>query len=144
MEIRAITKSYFVAPQIETSDIPAIVEAGFKTVICNRPDAEVPPSHQAGALETAVRAAGLTFHCLPLTHQTMTPDNIAKQMEFARSEGPVLAYCASGTRCTVAWAIGCATEGQDVDQILSAAEEGGYQLAGLRPTLEALSNIGDE
>ena len=139
MDIHAITDSYFVTPQIEAGDLPAIVEAGFKTVICNRPDGEVPPSLQAQAIEAAVLAAGLKFHCLPLTHQTMTPDVIAQHMTFARSEGPVLAYCASGTRCTVAWSIGCATEGQDIDQILAAAEAGGYQLAGLRPTLEAVA-----
>ena len=111
--------------------------AGFKTVICNRPDGEVPPSHQAKAVKVAVRAAGLEFHILPLTHQTMTPDVIAQHMVLSRLAGPVLAYCASGTRCTVAWAIGSAAEGKDINQILSAAEAGGYQLSGLRPTLEA-------
>jgi uncharacterized protein (TIGR01244 family) len=139
MEIKAITDQYFVTPQISVGDVPAIVEAGFKTVICNRPDAEVPPSHQTQALEAAVCAAGLTFHALPLTHQTMTPDVIAQQMAFSRSEGPVLAYCASGTRCTVAWAIGCTAEGQDIDQTLSAAQAGGYSLDSLRPTLEDIA-----
>lgn len=136
MDTREITENYFVAPQIEVADIPAIVEAGFKTVVCNRPDSEVPPSHQALAIETAVRAAGLEFHVLPLTHQTMTSDIVATQMKLSRGTGPVLAYCATGTRCTVAWAIGSASEGKDIDQILAIAEKGGYQLAGLRPTLE--------
>lgn len=139
MDIKAITEHYFVTPQISVGDVPAIVEAGFKTVICNRPDTEVPPSHQAQALEAAVCAAGLEFHVLPLTHQSMTPDVIAQQMTLSRSEGPVLAYCASGTRCTVAWAIGCAAEGQNINQILSAAHAGGYPLEGLRPTLEDIA-----
>ena len=139
MEIKAISKDYFVAPQISVSDVPAIVKAGFKTVICNRPDTEVPHSHQAHALEAAVCSAGLEFHVLPLTHQTMTPDVIVQQMALSRLDGPVLAYCASGTRCTVAWAMGKAIEGQKIDHILSAAEAGGYQLEGLRPTLEALA-----
>jgi uncharacterized protein (TIGR01244 family) len=139
MEINAITEHYFVTSQISVGDIPAIVEAGFKTVICNRPDGEVPPSHQAQVLETAVCAAGLEFHALPLTHQTMTLDVIARQMALSRSEGPVLAYCASGTRCTVAWAIGSTVEGQDIDQVLSKAQAGGYPLEGLRPTLEEIA-----
>ena len=139
MKIKAITDHYFVTPQISVDDVPAIVESGFKTVICNRPDREVPPSHQAHTLEAAVRAAGLEFHALPMTHQTMTPDVIAQQMTLSRSDGPVLAYCASGTRCTVAWAIGSAVEGQDIDQILSATQAGGYPLEGLRPTLEEVA-----
>ena len=98
MKFKAITDHYFVTPQISVDDVPAIVESGFKTVICNRPDREVPPSHQSHTLEAAVRAAGLEFHALPMTHQTMTPDVIAQQMALSRSDGPVLAYCASGTR----------------------------------------------
>jgi uncharacterized protein (TIGR01244 family) len=60
-------------------------------------------------------------------------------MALSRSEGPVLAYCASGTRCTVAWAIGSTVEGQDIDQVLSKAQAGGYPLEGLRPTLEEIA-----
>jgi uncharacterized protein (TIGR01244 family) len=143
MDIRTITDSYCVSPPIDAEDLPAIAKAGFKTVICNRPDGEVPPSHQAKAIETAALAAGLEFHILPLTHQTMTPEIISKQMELSRLDGPVLAYCASGTRCTVAWSIGSASEGADIDQILSAAEKGGYQLDSLRPTLEAVFKTAD-
>lgn len=138
MEIRTITDTYLVTPQICVDDLPQIIEAGIKTILCNRPDTEVPPSHQAEAIEAAAVAAGLMFHILPLTHQSMTPDVIAQQMEYARSEVPVLAYCASGTRCTVAWAIGSAGEGHDIDQILSTTEQAGYPLEGLRSTLEAV------
>ncbi len=139
MEIRQITPKYNVSPQIDVEDIPALKEAGITTVICNRPDGEVPPSHQAAAIEAAVTGAGLTFRPLPLTHQTMTPQNIAQQMAFIEaSEGPVLAYCASGTRSSVVWALGQAGQ-QDTDAILKAVAAAGYDLEGLRPTLENLA-----
>lgn len=137
MDIRQITDSYFVTPQIAVEDIPAIAEAGFTTIICNRPDAEVPPSHQAAALAQAAEAAGLVFEVLPLTHQTMTEDNIAKQSAFiAGSTGPVLAYCASGTRSSVIWALGQAGQ-MSADTILTRTTAAGYQLEALRPRLEA-------
>ena len=111
MDIRQITPDYFVSPQIDPADLPAIAEAGFTRVICNRPDAENPPSHQADVMAQAAQDAGLDFKVLPLTHQTMTPDNVAAQMGFvADAPGKVLAYCASGTRCTVIWALGQAPE----------------------------------
>ena len=116
------------------------MQAGFKAVICNRPDSEVPPSHQSAALENAARASGLEFYTLPLTHQTMTTEIVSQQMALSRLTGPVLAYCATGTRCTVAWAIGSANEGGEVDAILSVAQAAGYQLEGLRPTLDAIVN----
>ena len=137
-----ITPRYSVSPQISVEDIPSIVSAGYTTVICNRPDPEVPPSHQAAAIETAAKEAGLSFHILPLTHQTMTPENIAAQGSFVEaSDGPVLAYCASGTRCSIAWALGNVRD-LGVDAVLQATASAGYDLAGLKPQLDVLSQSG--
>ena len=139
MDIRQITPTYFVAPQLDPADMADIAAAGITAIICNRPDEEVPPPFQADALEAAAKAAGLDFVRLPLTHQTMTPPNVAKQMEHAASsDGPVLAYCASGTRSTVVWCFGQAGE-MATDDILTAARMGGYDLENLRPTLDAIA-----
>lgn len=139
MRPRELTDHYHVSPQIDPEDAPAIKAAGYDLVICNRPDSEVPPSHQAETMRAAVEAAGLRFEVLPLTHQTMTAENILKQSELIDSaEGPVLAYCASGTRCSVVWAMGQA-EGLGADGVLKAAARAGYDLSGLRPTLETLA-----
>ncbi|CUI01176.1 TIGR01244 family sulfur transferase [Leisingera aquaemixtae] len=140
MDARVITPRYSVSPQISAEDLPAIAAAGYKTVICNRPDEEVPPSHQADAIRDAAEAAGLRFEVLPLTHQTMTPENVAAQREFYESsDGPVLAYCASGTRSSVVWALGQASE-LSADDILQKTAAAGYQLDGLRPALDSLAN----
>lgn len=137
MDIRQITPRYSVTPQISVEDLPAIKAAGFTRVICNRPDEENPPSHQAAAIEAAAKEQGLDFVVLPLTHQTMTPDNIAKQADLAETAGgPVLAYCASGTRSTVAWALGQAGK-MSADDILTTTAKAGYMLNQLRPQLEA-------
>lgn len=120
-------------------DVPAIVDAGFTTVICNRPDAEVPPSHQAASIRAAVEGAGLTFLELPLTHQTMTPENVAQQRAWIDgAEGPILAYCASGTRCSVVWSLGQVGD-LSVDEIMQTTQNAGYDLSGLRPTLDAIA-----
>lgn len=135
MDARVLTPRYSVSPQISAEDLPAIAEAGYKMVICNRPDEEIPPSHQAEAIRAAAEAAGLRFEVLPLTHQTMTPENVALQRElYESSEGPVLAYCASGTRCSVVWALSQARD-MSADDILQKTEAAGYQLDGLRPVL---------
>lgn len=139
MNMRKITDKYHVSPQIAVEDIPALQAAGVTDVICNRPDGEVPIPLQAAAIGAAVEAAGMTFHVLPLTHQTMTPENIGRQFELVdAAKGPVLAYCASGTRCTVVWALSQAGS-MPVEDILKNAAEAGYDLAGLAPTLAARS-----
>ncbi|MGI3168460.1 TIGR01244 family sulfur transferase [Pseudooceanicola sp. C21-150M6] len=135
MDIRQITPRYSVSPQIAPEDMAAIKAAGFTTVICNRPDAENPPEWQAAAMQAAAEAAGLTFTYIPLTHQTMTPDNIALQASAAAA-ATTLAYCASGTRSTVIWSLQQAGEGAPADEILATAAKAGYDLSGLRPRLE--------
>ncbi|MDA7965491.1 TIGR01244 family sulfur transferase [Ruegeria sp.] len=138
MEIRPITPRYAVSPQISVEDVPAIAEAGFVKVICNRPNAEVPPNQQSDAIGEAVRAAGMEYEVLELTHQTMTPENVALQRDLAEScAGPVLAYCASGTRCSVVWALG-QCDRLSTDEILDATGKAGYALDGLRPALDQL------
>jgi uncharacterized protein (TIGR01244 family) len=139
MDMRQITPRFFAAPQISPEDMPQIAAAGIKRIICNRPDIEVPPSHQIKAIEASALQAGLEFAARPLTHHTMTPDVIAENYHLMTDcDGPVLAYCASGTRSTIAWALAAARE-MSADDIISAARAGGYDLSNLRPTLEAAS-----
>jgi uncharacterized protein (TIGR01244 family) len=139
MEIRQITSQFAVSPQISPEDMLLISEAGFKRVLCNRPDSEVPFSHQAATMEKAAIDAGLEFIVIPLTHQSMTPDTIARNHEaIDSSSGPVLAYCASGTRSTFAWALGAAKE-LGVENVTDRAAQAGYDLTSLRPALMASS-----
>ncbi|WP_037310498.1 TIGR01244 family sulfur transferase [Ruegeria halocynthiae] len=138
MEIRPITPRYAVSPQITVEDVPAIAKAGFVKVICNRPNTEVTEDMQSDAIGQAVRAAGMEYEVLELTHQTMTPENVALQRGLAEScGGPVLAYCASGTRCSVVWALGQCDQ-MSTDDILDATTNAGYALDNLRPTLDQI------
>ncbi len=90
---------------------------------------------QSAAMAEAAKQAGITLKFLPLTHQTMTPENIAKQFEIvAEADTPVLAYCASGTRCSVIWALSQAGL-QSADAILEQTAKAGYDLSGLRGAL---------
>ncbi len=135
MNIRSITPTYAVSPQIDPSELKDIAAAGFKTIICNRPDAENPPALQADQIAAAAKDAGISFHVLPLTHQTMTPENIEKQFGIVdTADGPVLAYCASGTRSSVIWALSQAGK-QSADDILMQTAKAGYDLSGLRGAL---------
>ena len=136
MDIRQITPRFFVAPQIDPAEVPQLAEAGITLILCNRPDSEVPPSHQAAALRAAAEAAGIRFAEQPLTHQTMTPDVIATNRALgAEQDETVLAYCASGTRSCIAWALGQAGQ-LPADEIVAAARDAGYDLSHLREVLD--------
>ena len=100
MEIRQITEDYSVAPQIGVEHLPQIKAAGFRSVVCNRPDTEdgaVPHDEIAAA----AREAGLEFRYIPVVSGQMTQQNVEDQAAALRDlPRPMLAYCRSGTRCT--------------------------------------------
>ena len=139
MEIRQITPTYAVSPQIQPDDCQAIADAGFKTIICNRPDVEITPDCCATAVEAAAKEAGLNFVVLPLTHQTMNAENVAAhRAAIDETDGPVLAYCASGTRSSIVWSLGQAGD-MASDEIINATSAAGYDLRGLHPQLEMIA-----
>ncbi|MGF6859929.1 uncharacterized protein (TIGR01244 family) [Rhodobacteraceae bacterium MBR-64] len=137
MDIRHLSPDYAVSPQIEPGDVAAIKAAGFTTVICNRPNAEIPPEVQADAVRAAVEAAGLAFVLNPVIGGQLTDDNVAAQgTAIDAATGPVLAYCASGNRSSIVWALSQAGR-QSADALINAGAAHGYKLEGLRPMIEA-------
>lgn len=139
MDIRAITPEYAVSPQIELTDLPAIKAAGYVTVIDNRPDGEIAPHLQTDAMRAAVEALGLTFVANPVIGGMLTMDNVTTQgAAIAASPGPVFAYCASGNRSSIVWALSQAGK-RPVDDLIGLPARFGYQLDHLRPQIEALA-----
>jgi uncharacterized protein (TIGR01244 family) len=139
MDIRAITPDYAVSPQIELSDLPAIKAAGYVMVIDNRPDGEIPPHLHAAEMRKAAEALGLAFVVNPVIGGALTMDNVTAQgAAIASSNGPVFAYCASGNRSSVVWALANAGK-RPVDELVGLPARFGYQLDHLRPQIEALA-----
>lgn len=130
-----LTESLAVSPQISIEDIVPIAEAGFTTIICNRPDAEVPPSHHAARMREAAEDAGVTFVDNPFSHQALSAEIIEQQAQaLSSATGPVFAYCASGNRCTILWALTQAGK-QPATELIETAAKAGYDLRGLAPML---------
>jgi uncharacterized protein (TIGR01244 family) len=101
MEYRQISEDYSVSGQIQPADVAAIKEAGFKSIICNRPNDEQPGQPSADTVKAAAEAAGLAFRYIPVISGQMTQENVDDQAEaLDELEGPVFAYCRSGARCT--------------------------------------------
>ena len=142
MDIRPLVPGYAVSPQIAPEDVPAIAAQGFTTVICNRPDPEVPHELAAAVLRAAVEAAGLTFVENPMSGGAMTMDHItAQRAAIDAAPGPVLAYCASGNRSSVLWALASAGR-QPTEALIQAAGRHGYQLGQFRDLIDRLAQPG--
>lgn len=137
MDLRQITDTYSVTPQIEPADVAALAAMGVKTLICNRPDMENPPSLHASVMQAEAEKHGIEFIYNPFQAPTLTQDHIDEQRDaLDDAEGPVVGYCASGNRCTVVWALGAAGQ-VPVDTIIEIATSHGYPFEQMRPALEA-------
>ena len=101
--INALSADFAVAPQLAAEDMAAVAQAGFKSGINNRPDFEGGPAQPTAAdVAAAARAAGLRVEYQPVVSGAMTPDDVARFAELLEVlPAPVLAYCRTGTRCTV-------------------------------------------
>lgn len=140
MDIRPLTETYAVSPQITPEDVAEIAAAGFTTVVCNRPDGEIPADLQAVAIRKAVEDAGLRFVENPVIGGAITMDNVSAQgSAMAESTGPVLAYCASGNRSSIVWALAQAGQ-RPTDELIAIPARYGYALEPFRPTIEQLAS----
>ena len=141
MDLRQLTPDLAVSPQILPEDLPALAEAGFRVLINNRPDAEVGPAENDAAMRAAAAAAGMAHHHNPFTPGQITPEMIAAQTAALASPGPKVAYCRSGNRSTVLWALSRAGL-EPADGLIQTAAQAGYDISGMRPLIESLASRG--
>ncbi|WP_197918247.1 bifunctional protein tyrosine phosphatase family protein/NAD(P)/FAD-dependent oxidoreductase [Thiosulfatihalobacter marinus] len=131
MQIKTITAQISVSPQIVADDLPAIAAAGFRSIICNRPDGEAADQPTYEEIETAASAAGLEARYLPVVAGKVR-DEDAEEFGTALLElpGPVFAYCRTGTRSATLWSLSQARTMSAAD-ILAATRSAGYDMAGV-------------
>jgi uncharacterized protein (TIGR01244 family) len=137
MQIRELTDTLSVAPQIQPADFAALATQGFRSVVNNRPDGESADQPASAALEAAARAAGLAYrHIAVVSGQLQDGQVDAFAQALAELPKPVLAFCRTGTRSTMLWALGAARH-TTADDVLQRAAAAGYDLSALRPRLQS-------
>ncbi len=135
-----VTPEFAVAGQLELADIARASAEGFSTIIVNRPDGEDPGQPREAEMKAAAEAAGMRFVSLP--YQGQTPPGVVGETATLLDEtkGPVLAYCRTGKRSIMAWALAQALSGaRGPDEIIALAAKAGYDLAGARGALDTLA-----
>jgi sulfide:quinone oxidoreductase len=131
MDIRRLTPELSVSPQIVPADVPALQAAGYRALICNRPDGEGNDQPLFSEIEEAARACGIEAHYLPAESGKVSD---GQGGEFgalmALLPKPVLAYCRTGMRSTTMWALSQSGK-QPLPEIIDAASRAGFDLKGV-------------
>lgn len=131
MEMKTLTAGLSVSAQILAADMQAIKDAGFRGIICNRPDGEGADQPTFDEIAKAAKKHGIEAVYQPITPGKVSDDD-ADAFDTALTElpGPVLAYCRTGTRSTTLWSLGQA-EKRTLADILAATKAAGYDMGGV-------------
>jgi sulfide:quinone oxidoreductase len=104
MQTKSINNNLSVTGQIASTDLKEIATAGFKSIICNRPDGEGGDQPTFAEISAAAKKAGLQASYIPVVSGKVTEaDAAAFGAAMAELPGPVLAFCRSGARSTMMW-----------------------------------------
>ena len=104
MAITEITPDYSVSPQIRPEEVAGIAAAGFRSIICNRPDGESADQTPVDEVRAEAERHGLAFAYVPVVSGQINAENVADfRAALATLPTPVLAYCRSGGRCQNLW-----------------------------------------
>lgn len=139
-EFRQVTPDFAVAAQLAPAALARAAAAGFAIVVNNRPEAEDSNQPRDQDMRAAAEAAGLQYRTLPFRGVPPPAAVAATATLLEEAQGPVLAYCRSGKRSIMAWAMAQALAGaRQPEEIIALAAKAGYDLTGVRGTLDALA-----
>ena len=138
---RKLTDKVYASPQIGVDEVAEARALGVALIVNNRPEGESDDQTPGDEIAAAARAAGIDYVAIPVTHAGFSePQVVAMREALERAgEAPVLAYCRSGTRSTLLWALAEASAGADPEALAAAAAGAGYDLAPVAPLLDMLA-----
>jgi uncharacterized protein (TIGR01244 family) len=137
---RQLNDHVFASPQIGLPEVAAAAAQGIVMIVNNRPEDESDDQTTGPEIEAAAKAAGLAYVAIPVTHAGWSEGQVkAMATALAQAQGPVLAYCRSGTRSTLLWALAEASIGKSPHALTAAAAQAGYDLGPIRALMDMLS-----
>ena len=137
---RKISDTVFASPQIGTAEVAEAAAQGITLIVNNRPEDESDDQTPGAEIEAAAQEAGLGYVAIPVTHAGFSQPQVDAMREaLARANGKVLAYCRSGTRSTLLWALAEASQGGDPDAIAAQAAQAGYDITPIRALVDMLA-----
>jgi uncharacterized protein (TIGR01244 family) len=137
---RRLSETVYASPQIDCDQVREAAAQGIALIVNNRPEGESDDQTSGVEIEAAARAAGLGYVAIPVTHAGFSEPQVRAMAEALGSAGgPVLAYCRSGTRSTLLWALAEASRGADPASLAAGAAGAGYDIGPVRAMVDMLA-----
>lgn len=129
--MKKLSDKFYVAGQISPEEMPVFAETGIGIIINNRPDGESALQPPGQVIMASAQQQDMRYFAIPVAGGIAPEQVHALRSILANAGEPVLAYCASGTRSTILWALSQAGT-METDDIIGKASEAGYDLTPYR------------
>ena len=127
--LRKLDEKTLVSGQIRPSDVAQLKQLGVTMIVNNRPDGEDPNQPAAADIEAAAEQAGIEYRFVPIRRGIGPSDVEAMRDAMDACDGKLLAFCRSGNRSALAWAVARREQGASVEEIEEAAAAAGIDLS---------------
>ena len=106
MNLATLSDDLYVAAQLQAADVAELAGLGVKHLICNRPDHEEMGQLNLADIEAIAAEHGMDVAYVPITMNSLSMDDVeAFGAWYAQDSAPKAAYCRSGTRSSLLWAL---------------------------------------
>ena len=128
--IRQLDDRTSVSGQIRPEEVAGLAEQGVTMLINNRPDGEEADQPLAADIEAAAEAAGISYRHVPIL-RGISPADVEAMQEALRGAqgGQALAFCRSGNRSALTWALAMRAEGLAREEIEQRVTDAGFNVA---------------
>lgn len=141
MQFKALTAKYHVSKPISADVIPLLADQGFVKIICNLPDGEIDGQPHSATLADVAASYEIDFDYIPVTVTELTPQVVLRHTKAViETEGAVLAYCATGRRAAMLWALEFSDK-YSQDRIISKARAIGFDFSSMIQKLDTFQPL---
>ena len=126
---RQLDEKTLVNGQISPGDVAELKALGVTLIVNNRPDGEDVGQPESDDIEAAAKAAGIDYRHVPIA-RGMGPSDVEAMREAIHSagDGKMFAFCRSGNRSTLAWAVAKSEDGASREELNRMANDAGFDL----------------
>jgi sulfide:quinone oxidoreductase len=128
MKLAVLTPNVAALAQPSPDDMAELAQRGYRSIIGNRPEGESDDQPAWAELEAAAASHGMKAVQIPVVMGQITDEQVAKFRDALESlPKPIAAFCRSGTRAALMWALANQAN-LTVDERIGIAAKEGFDL----------------
>ena len=138
MNQKQIDENFSISGQITLNEIKLLADTGVRVLVCNRPDNEETDQLSFLQIKTEAEKFGITSLHIPVVDRNIPETELTDFCNLLDNENrKIHAYCRTGARCSVFWALSYART-HSTQETLNKAQSLGYDLSQVADQIDKL------